>query len=219
MASLFEINIGQTQDFESILKKASNALMQISLQGQQAKPAGPAVTRPAIARPTELASPERLNTFLAEQFAAAKEKRSGISVLLLTLDETAHIEATFGKATREAAEQFTGLVVCAAARPGDLPARLNNETVALVMAGGDRNADAALADKIRKAIHARPLPVGGESVRLTASIGLASFLPGSPFRAADHLLKAAAASLAAASRTQNCVKIFSLPVPPPAKAA
>ena len=65
---------------------------------------------------------------------------------------------------------------------------------------------------LRKAIAAKPIISGGISIPVTASIGVAMYEPGSPFREPAHLMKAADISVYAAKHAgRNCVKVFSLP--------
>jgi diguanylate cyclase (GGDEF)-like protein len=70
---------------------------------------------------------------------------------------------------------------------------------------------ATVAESIRRAIASQPIPAGNELLPVTASIGVASFEPGSPFREVSHLLKAADLAVYAAKKSgRNCVRLFTL---------
>ena len=59
----------------------------------------------------------------------------------------------------------------------------------------------------------------GPAIPVTASIGVACFEPGSPIKAAAHLIKAADLALYNAKHSgRNCVKVFSIKVATPAAA-
>ena len=92
----------------------------------------------------------------------------------------------------------------------DLP---SGEELVLILPNTPRSAAAATAESIRRAIASRPVKIGEPTVptlAITASVGVASYEPGSPFKEPAHLVKAADLAVYAAKRSgRNCVRVFS----------
>ncbi len=87
----------------------------------------------------------------------------------------------------------------------------------LILPGTGRGTAAAIAESIRRAIAAKPLPCGKISLPVTASIGVATFEPNGPLKAPAHLLKAADLAVYNAKHSgRNCVRVFTLNAQKPA---
>ena len=70
---------------------------------------------------------------------------------------------------------------------------------------------------IRRAIEAKPITFENLTIPVTASIGVAVFEPGGPFRQVPQLIKAADLAVYNAKHSgRNCVKVFSMTAPAPA---
>ena len=101
VASLFEINIGSAIDYEAILKKANEALVEITLQSQakantlqqQNQQLKIAVVTDGL---TGLANRKHFDEFLAEQFAAMAKLNKPISLLMIDIDKFKSINDRFG---------------------------------------------------------------------------------------------------------------------------
>ncbi|HZA81950.1 MAG TPA: diguanylate cyclase [Actinomycetes bacterium] len=61
-----------------------------------------------------------------------------------------------------------------AARPGDLPGRWGGEEFLVVLPDTMTHQAAALGEQVRAAIGASPVPLGGDPLRVTVSVGVAS---------------------------------------------
>ena len=71
-------------------------------------------------------------------------------------------------------------------------------------------AAAAVAERIRKAVAAKPMVFGNVSVPVAVSIGVAAIEHRMPFKEVAHFVKAADLAVYAAKHLgRNCVKIFS----------
>jgi diguanylate cyclase (GGDEF)-like protein len=226
VASLFEIYLGALASFEAVLRKANEALVQLTLQTQQQatqlqsqnQQLKRVATTDAL---TGLANRARFEAFLAEQFAAAAAQGRPLALLLMDVDKFKSINDTHGHPTGDKVLKAVGALMGAAARQYDLAARYGGEEMVLVMPATPRTTAAAMAEAIRRAIAAKPVNCGNVTLSITASVGVACYEPGSPFREPAHLLKAAdLAVYAAKNGGRNCVKVFSLnkPVAPPAAA-
>lgn len=120
--------------------------------------------------------------------------------------------AQHGHPAGDAVLQSLAKLVRSAARPQDLAARFGGEETALVMVGASRAEDLSMAEGLRREIASRPVEFGRLSMPVTASVGVAVFEPGMPFREPGHLLKAADMAMYAAKNAgRNCVRAFSLP--------
>jgi diguanylate cyclase (GGDEF)-like protein len=231
VASLFEINIGAAANYEAILKRANEALVEITLQSQQQatqlkvqtqslEQQNQALKRQASTDGlTGLANRARFDAFMHEQFEAHRESGKSLALLLMDVDKFKRVNDTHGHPAGDKVLKALAALLGSAARAQDLAARFGGEELALVLPGTTRATAAAIAESIRRAIAARPVNVGPANLPITASIGVACLEAGSPFRDPSHLLKAADLAVYNAKRSgRNCVRVFTLP-PAPTKPA
>lgn len=216
VASLFEIQIGTDVDYEAILKRANEALVEITLQSQQQ--AAQLETQNQVLKKqattdalTGLSNRMTFDTFLAEQFAASLAAGKPLTLLLLDVDKFKSVNDKHGHQTGDAVLRAMGKLLKGAARAQDLAARYGGEEMALILPGTTRATGAVIAETVRRAVAAKPIDCEKVQLKITVSIGVASLEPDSPFREPAHLLKAADMSVYAAKHGgRNCVKVFSL---------
>ncbi len=226
VASLFEINIGSAANYEAVLKKANEALVEITLQSQQhanvlqqqasnLAEQNEALQKQAITDGlTGLSNRARFDQFLAAKFAEANRLGKPLSLLMLDLDKFKSVNDTHGHQTGDDVLRSLGKLLLTAARTDDLAARYGGEEMVLVLPGTGRQTASAIAESIRRAIAAKPVPCTNVTLPVTASIGVASFEIGGPFTEPAQLLKAADMAVYAAKRAgRNCVRVFSLRKP------
>ena len=233
VASLFEIQIGAGSDFETIQRKANEVLIELTLQTQQhahalTKQATSLVEQNQALKKqattdslTGLANRARFDQFLADQFALAARTGKPLALLLMDVDKFKTVNDRFGHPVGDKVLKHLGAVLATAARPGDLAARYGGEELCMVLPDTNRATATATAERIRRAIALRPLPViAAPGLPVTASVGVACLEPpNSPFRAPAHLLKAADLAVYNAKRSgRNCVRVFSLPPAKPGAA-
>jgi len=217
VATLFEINIGAVTEYETILKRANEALVEITMQSQmQASQLQEQNTTLKKAASTDgltgLSNRAHFDQFIAEQFAIAQRDNSLLSLLLLDVDKFKSINDKHGHPAGDAVLRHLGKLLKSAARSQDVAARYGGEELCLVLVGTARMTAATVAESIRRSIAAQPINLGEETLPVTASIGVASFEPGSAFREVAHLLKAADLAVYAAKKGgRNCVRMFTLP--------
>jgi len=243
VATLFEINVSSAEDFDTILKRANDALVEMTLRTQQQatvleRRAGHAqaleqqnqvLKKHATTDPlTAMANRTVFDAFLQRAFAAALADGKPLAVLLLDVDKFKTVNDTHGHPVGDVVLKSLAKIVSASAKEGDMAARYGGEEMVLVVPGATRQAAAAAADVVRRAIAARPIDCGNNlALPVTVSVGVAVMEPGMPFREPAHLLKAADLALYAAKNAgRNCVKVFALPrgaaatgTPPPASPA
>ena len=224
VASLFEINIGSPATYEAILKKANEALVEITLQSQQQASTlaqqNQQLKQQAITDGlTGLANRARFDQFLAEQFTAAVAQGKPLALLFMDVDKFKSINDRYGHQTGDQVLKVMGKFLRTAARAQDLAARYGGEEMALVLPGTTRSTAAAIAETLRRAICHKPINCESVSLPVSASIGVAVYEPGCPFREPSHLIKAADLAVYNAKHSgRNCVRVFSIKPPAPAPA-
>ena len=222
-ASLFEIKIGPAGDFGAILKKANETLVEITLATQQQATSlreeasslaeqNLALKRQALTDGlTGLANRAQFDQFLSESFEAATREDKQLSLLLLDVDKFKSVNDRYGHQTGDKVLQAMGKLLSSAVRPQDIAARYGGEEMCLVLPGTGRATATAVAESIRKAIAAQPIPCGAFALPITVSIGVATFEPNGPLKAPAHLVKAADLAVYNAKHSgRNCVRVFTL---------
>jgi diguanylate cyclase (GGDEF)-like protein len=219
VASLFEINIGSTQDYESILKKANEALIEITLQSQQhasqLQQQNQQLREEVVTDGlTNLANRARFDQFAADAFKAAQESNKPFALLMIDLDKFKKINDTHGHPAGDAVLRYLGRLLKSAARKQDLAARYGGEEMSLCLPNTTRAVAAQIAETIRAALAARPVKHDNAIIPVTASIGVAAFEPPSPITQLSQLIKAADLALYNAKHGgRNCVKVFAIKSP------
>lgn len=215
VANLFEINIGPGLSFEDVLKRANEALVEITLKSQQQANSlqrqNQQLKHVASTDPlTGLANRGRFDQFMAEHFQSAHNDGKSLSLILLDVDRFKSVNDRHGHPAGDQVLKAVARMVGSVARATDLAARYGGEELALVLPGTSRTTAAAIAESIRHAIAARPIVCTGVQVQITASFGVATLDGSAPFRDPAQLLKAAdMAVYAAKAGGRNCVKVFS----------
>jgi diguanylate cyclase (GGDEF)-like protein len=231
-AALFEINLGSAEDYEAILKRANEALVEMTLQSQAqatvlAEQASSLVKQNQQLRAradtdalTCLANRSRFEQFLAEQFQIADAQNKPLSMLLLDLDHFKAVNDEHGHPAGDQVLRQIGRLLATAARSQDLACRFGGEEMVLVLPGTARATAAAIAESIRRAICAKPIALPNCLLPVSASIGVATYETGSPLKLPAHLLKAADLAVYAAKHAgRNCVRVFTMGSAKPAGAA
>jgi two-component system, cell cycle response regulator len=214
IAPLFEVRLKTPTEYDAILKKANETLVELTLRTQQQ-----AVTLQkqnvklkevaATDALTGLANRMTLDRFLAQEFAAAARDVQPLSVLMLDVDRFKSVNDRHGHQTGDQVLRVLGKLLRGAAREKDLAARYGGEELTLVLPGTTRTRAAAIAESIRKAVAAKPLLCEGVALPVTVSIGVATLEAGSPFKEAAHLVRAADMAVYAAKHAgRNCVKVL-----------
>jgi diguanylate cyclase (GGDEF)-like protein len=216
VASLFAINIGAAAGFEAILKKANEALVELTLQTQQQanqlQEQNTVLKKQATTDGlTGLNNRAAFDQFLAEQFKIALTQNKPLTLLLMDVDKFKSVNDTHGHQAGDKVLAVIGKLLKSAGRAQDMAARYGGEEMALILPGTPRTTGAAIAETIRRAVCAKQIDIGGKTIPITISIGVATVQADGPLREPAHLLKAADLAVYAAKHGgRNCVKIFSL---------
>jgi diguanylate cyclase (GGDEF)-like protein len=225
-APLFDIKLGEALDFDEILRRANEALVDLTLRSQQQAMKLEAqnhklkevATTDAL---TGLANRIMLDKFLGEQFEVAEKTARPLSLLLIDLDKFKAVNDQHGHQVGDQVLRGIGKFLRTAARSHDLAARYGGEEMVLVLPQTTKQTASAIAESLRRAVAARPITCDSISVPVTLSIGVATFEPpASPLKQPAHLVKAADMAVYAAKNAgRDCVKVFSLPAATKAPAA
>lgn len=223
VATLFEINIGSPAAYEAILKRANEALVEMTLQSQAQATALQEKASTLVQQNeqlrykaetdalTGLANRARFDQFIAEQMHVATESGKPLSLLMMDVDKFKSVNDKYGHPTGDKVLKSIGKLLGTAARSQDLAARYGGEEMVLVLPGTAKATAAAIAESIRRAICAKPIPIDNGTLPVSASIGVATFEPGSLLKTPAHLVKAADMAVYAAKHSgRNCVRVFTM---------
>jgi diguanylate cyclase (GGDEF)-like protein len=217
VAPLFEINIGPTTSFEAILKKANEALVELTLRSQQQATTLQVQNQQLKVQATTdaltgLNNRATFDQFIARQFAASIRENKPLSLILLDVDKFKSINDKHGHPTGDQVLKFVGRLLKAAARQQDLAVRYGGEEMCIVLPATTRAQATTTAETIRRALAAKPVATATQSIPVTASFGVATLEPPFVFKESAQLIKAADLAVYAAKHAgRNCVRVFSPP--------
>lgn len=217
VVTLFEMNIGDAGSYEAILKKANEALVELTLESQMQntklqKQNEDLQEKAATDALTTLNNRATFDEKLKACFAAARKDGVPLTLLMLDVDKFKSINDKFGHQAGDQVLRTIGKLLKSAARAKDLAARYGGEELALILPETPRPVGASIAETIRLAIAKKPITCGKQAIPVTISIGVATCEPNTLMKDPSHLLKAADMAVYAAKRSgRNCVKIFSFP--------
>lgn len=191
-ASLFEIKIGADTSFDSILKKANETLVELTLATQQQATSlqkeavnlaeqnvelKKKATTDAL---TELANRATFDEFLVANLATSIKESKPLSLLMLDLDKFKSINDKHGHPTGDQVLLSVGAILKGIARQDDLAARYGGEEMCLILPNTARAQATVIAENLRRVIAAKPIVKAPTNLTVTASIGVATFEPNGP---------------------------------------
>jgi diguanylate cyclase (GGDEF)-like protein len=150
------------------------------------------------------------------------KKGQSIAVAMLDVDNFKRFNDTFGHQTGDEVLRAVGGCLPSAVRSVDFVARYGGEEFVAVLPNADRMTAANVAVKLRKAVKACVVAVGGQEHRVTVSVGVALLPHVSPTFPAKMLIEAADRQLYTAKhKGRNCCCMKQLGAAPakPAPAA
>jgi len=214
MRRLFDLPTGNLGVPSQILASAHEALMNLSLQQSQQATELVEKNQQLFAKATTdsltgIANRGHFNEWIKDQFERSTKSKKPLAVLFLDTDHFKKFNDTYGHQLGDRVLVEKAALLKKAAPSGALVARYGGEEFAVVIPGADRVAAAREAERIRQMIAALPIVTDeGQTLSITASIGVASH-DGTYFKSADELLKAADRGVYAAKAAgRNCVRVF-----------
>jgi diguanylate cyclase (GGDEF)-like protein/PAS domain S-box-containing protein len=143
---------------------------------------------------TGLANRALIESVLKQAMASARRESSSFGLLIVDLDRFKEINDTLGHHTGDAVLRVVSERWRAALREGDTLGRLAGDEFALVLPKADRFTAEGVAQRLVRALD-EPIHVDGHTVRVGASVGLATFPQDAVeledlLRCADHAMYA-----------------------------
>ncbi|HUB05392.1 MAG TPA: diguanylate cyclase [Myxococcales bacterium] len=124
---------------------------------------------------TGLVNHRTFQNLLDQRLALARRYHKPLSFLLCDIDHFKQVNDGHGHPAGDAILKGVAKLLGAQARETDIVARYGGEEFALVLPETDGAAARTLAERIRAAVEATPFSIGTGSLRITLSLGLATF--------------------------------------------
>lgn len=119
-----------------------------------------------------------LTVRLGEELARARRDRARLVCLMLDIDHFKRVNDNWGHAAGDAVLREIAQRIETQVRASDIAARYGGEEFVVLLPGTDVDSALLLAERIRKAVSATPIPLpNDESVTITASIGISEVQP------------------------------------------
>jgi len=212
VAELFDLKLGSSDEIASILEQATETLVNVTLRAsRQADMARVAiddlkersrVIEEASQRDklTGLYNRARFDEYLNEQFAQVQRTGKPLSVIMVDVDHFKQVNDTHGHPAGDRILIAVSGSLGGRLRPRDLTARYGGEEFVLILPETDAAGAKVVAERTRQKVEGLATDAGvKEPVRVTISLGCATFGPAS-YANARELLGAADRALYAAKR-------------------
>ncbi len=115
-----------------------------------------------------------LSTFIENDIAYAQRCKQELSVIMMDLDNFKQINDTYGHLAGDAVLKEASSLIHTMVRKSDYLVRFGGEEFVLVLPDTGLYNAVLLAEKLRKRIEAHQVSTGDQSIRVTASFGVAS---------------------------------------------
>nr|MDA8109032.1 GGDEF domain-containing protein [Betaproteobacteria bacterium] len=107
------------------------------------------------------------------ELSRAQRQATPLALVLMDLDHFKRINDELGHPAGDALLREVVKRIVASVREHDVLGRFGGEEFALIVPGGDREAAASTAERVREAVEARPFEVEGRDMTATLSAGIA----------------------------------------------
>ena len=148
---------------------------------------------------TGLSNHGRFQELLGSEMEQVRRYHHSIGLIMLDIDNFKSINDTYGHPQGDVVLKRVARVVADSSRDADFPARYGGEEMALILPHTGLEGAYAIAERVRTAVEALRIPLkdDGGTLRITASLGVASTTDG----AKEALIAEADAALYEAKRT------------------
>jgi diguanylate cyclase (GGDEF)-like protein len=209
---LFDTELVSADSAAAILDQARELLMNRNLQAFEQVAALRETTESLAARTVELEDHSRrdaltglynrghLDQVLEQEFRSANAGHGPLSVVFVDLDRFKRVNDTYGHGAGDVVLVATAKLLRSAARDTDCIARYGGEEFVIVLPGLTTEAAARVCERLLDRLRAARHDVAGASFMVTASLGLATHAPESPFQSVAQLIEAADRSVYTAKK-------------------
>lgn len=135
---------------------------------------------------------------LEEEWRRADHHGQHLSVAMLDVDDFRRLNESVGHPAADRVLREFAVLVAGGAQAADLPARYGGEEFVLIMPHTNRERAMRVAERIRTAVADFSFLEPDHPVRVTVSVGVATFSPGLDIASAEQLVAAADRALYAA---------------------
>ncbi len=135
---------------------------------------------------------------LAEEFRRSERFNDALSLMLTDIDHFKKVNDTYGHPAGDAVLRDVAALISRAVRGVDVPARYGGEEFAVLMLKTDTRGAWKIAERVRKAIKAHEFRAEGHLLKVTVSVGIASYP--ADVTSGDELLERADEALYSAKR-------------------
>jgi diguanylate cyclase (GGDEF)-like protein len=142
-----------------------------------------------------------LDEILRKEFEASVAGRWPLSIVFADLDRFKQVNDTYGHPTGDSVLVETAGLFQAAVRDTDIVARYGGEEFLIVLPGLAGDAASIVCERILARLRAARHPVAGGTIRVTASLGLATRDASTPFARLSDMIEAADRCVYAAKKT------------------
>ncbi len=115
-----------------------------------------------------------LSTFIENDIAYARRCKNELAVIMIDMDNFKQINDTYGHLAGDTVLKGTSSLIHTLVRKSDYLVRFGGEEFVLVLPDTGLHNAMLLAEKLRKKIAAQQIAIGGTSIKVTASFGVAS---------------------------------------------
>jgi two-component system, cell cycle response regulator len=116
------------------------------------------------------------NRHLTIEIERSRREGHSVSLLMVDADHFKRINDTYGHQSGDDVLRFISALIKQEIRPGDLPARYGGEEFAVILPYADSNDAFVVAERLRNLMAAQDIAIqDGQSVKVTASLGCATF--------------------------------------------
>jgi diguanylate cyclase (GGDEF)-like protein len=142
-----------------------------------------------------------LDLMLRHEFQAATTGNWPLSVVFVDLDRFKGINEAYGYEAGDSVLVTTAKSIASVARDTDCVARYGGEEFVIVLPGVASAGAEIFCKRLIARLRSTSHPIRGTMVTVTASVGLATHTPKTPFQRASHLINAADRSVYVAKKS------------------
>jgi diguanylate cyclase (GGDEF)-like protein len=144
---------------------------------------------------------------IAEALTAARQARQSLSLIFLDLDHFKVVNDLHGHLIGDACLRIVAERIQSELRPGDILARWGGEEFVVLLLYTGLDEAEIIGERIRHRVDSNTLQAGGESVKLTVSLGISGFTGAGPESPEQLIEQADAALYRAKSGGRNCLVV------------